>query len=133
MQRSFNEIVDQIIEKDPRYGKEAYIFLKDALEFTIKQRKRGKAEPGSHVNPGELLEGFRPLALKEFGPMVMTVLAYWGVQASSDVGQIVFNLIGAGAFGKTESDLLEDFDRALDFHLAFVTPFEPRSSNPANS
>jgi uncharacterized repeat protein (TIGR04138 family) len=133
MQRSFNEIVDQIIEKDPRYGKEAYIFLKDALEFTIKQRKRGKAEPGSHVNPGELLEGFRQLALKEFGPMVMTVLEYWGVQTSSDVGQIVFNLIGAGAFGKTESDLLEDFDRALDFQLAFVTPFEPRSSNPANS
>src|ERR1700751_205992 len=107
MQRSFNEIVDQIIEKDPRYGKEAYIFLKDALEFTIKQRKRGKAEPGSHVNPDELLEGFRQLALKEFGPMVMTVLEYWGVQTSSDVGQIVFNLIGAGAFGKTESDLLE--------------------------
>jgi uncharacterized repeat protein (TIGR04138 family) len=133
MQRSFNEIVDQIIEKDPRYGKEAYIFLKDALEFTIKQRKRGKAEAGSHVNPGELLEGFRQLALKEFGPMVMTVLEYWGVQTSSDVGQIVFNLIGAGAFGKTESDLLEDFDRALDFQLAFVTPFEPRSSKPANS
>jgi uncharacterized repeat protein (TIGR04138 family) len=133
MQRSFNEIVDQIIGKDPRYGKEAYIFVKDALEFTIKQRKRGKAEPGSHVNPGELLEGFRQLALKEFGPMVMTVLDYWGVQTSSDVGQIVFNLIGAGAFGKTESDLLEDFDRSLDFRLAFVTPFEPRSSNPANS
>jgi uncharacterized repeat protein (TIGR04138 family) len=130
MQRSFNEVVDQIIEKDPRYGKEAYLFLKEALEFTIKQRKRGKAE---HVNPGELLEGFRQLALKEFGPMVITVFEYWGVRTSSDVGQVVFNLIDAGAFGKTESDLVEDFDRALDFHLAFVAPFEPRSSNPANS
>ncbi|HKM58342.1 MAG TPA: Minf_1886 family protein [Chthoniobacterales bacterium] len=133
MQRSFNEVVDQIIEKDPRYGKEAYIFLKEALEFTIKQRKRGKGEPGAHVNASELLEGFRQLALKEFGPMVMTVFEYWGVLSSSDVGQMVFNLIGAGVFGKTDSDSVEDFDRALDFHLAFVAPFEPRSSNRANS
>jgi hypothetical protein len=35
MQRSFNEVVEQIIEKDPRYGKEAYLFLKEALEDGI--------------------------------------------------------------------------------------------------
>jgi uncharacterized repeat protein (TIGR04138 family) len=133
MQRSFNEVVEQIIERDPRYGKEAYIFLKEALEFTIKQKKRGKTEAGSHVNAGELLDGFRQLALKEFGPMVMTVLEYWGVRASRDVGQLVFNLIGAGVFGKTESDSVDDFEEALDFHVAFIAPFEPRSSNPANS
>jgi uncharacterized repeat protein (TIGR04138 family) len=133
MQRSFNEVVEQIIEKDPRYGKEAYIFLKEALEFTIKQKKRGKTESGSHVNAVELLDGFRQLALKEFGPMVMTVLEYWGVRSSFDVGQMVFNLIGAGVFGKTETDSVEDFDQALDFRVAFVAPFEPRRSNPANS
>lgn len=133
MQRSFNEVVEQIIERDPRYGKEAYIFLKEALEFTIKQKKRGKTESGSHVNASELLDGFRQLALKEFGPMVMTVLEYWGVRSSLHVGQMVFNLIGAGVFGKTESDSVDDFDQALDFHVAFIAPFEPRSSNPANS
>ena len=133
MQRSFNEVVEQIIERDPRYGKEAYIFLKEALEFTIKQKKRGKTESGSHVNAAELLDGFRQLALKEFGPMVMTVLEYWGVRSSFDVGQMVFNLIGAGVFGKTESDSVDDFNSALDFHIAFIAPFEPRSSNPANS
>jgi uncharacterized repeat protein (TIGR04138 family) len=133
MQRSFNEVVEQIIEKDPRYGKEAYIFLKEALEFTIKQKKRGKTEAGSHVNAGELLDGFRQLALKEFGPMVMTVLEYWGVRASGDVGQMVFNLIGSGVFGKTESDSVDDFDQALDFRVAFVAPFESHSSKPAKS
>ena len=133
MQRSFNEVVEQMIERDPRYGKEAYIFLKEALEFTIKQKKRGKTEAGSHVDAVELLDGFRQLALKEFGPMVMTVLEYWGVRSSFDVGQMVFNLIGAGVFGKTESDSVDDFNRALDFHMAFIAPFEPRKSNPANS
>ena len=120
MQRSFNEVVEQIIERDSRYGKEAYIFLKEALEFTIKQKKRGKTEAGSHVNAGELLDGFRQLALREFGPMVMTVLEYWGVRTSYDVGQLVFNLIDAGVFGKTDSDSVDDFERALDFRLAFV-------------
>jgi uncharacterized repeat protein (TIGR04138 family) len=131
MQRSFNEVVEQIIENDSRYGKDAYIFLKDALEYTIKQRKRGKV--GSHVNAAELLDGLRQHALKEFGPMVMTVFEYWGIRTSADVGQMVFNLINAGVFGKTESDSVDDFDQALDFHLAFVAPFEPRSSKPANS
>jgi uncharacterized repeat protein (TIGR04138 family) len=133
MQRSFNEVVEQIIENDSRYGKDAYIFLKDALEYTIKQRKRGKVETGSHVNAAELLDGLRQHALKEFGPMVMTVFEYWGIRTSADVGQMVFNLISAGVFGKTESDSVDDFDRALDFHLAFVAPFEPRSSKAANS
>lgn len=65
--------------------------------------------------------------------MVMTVLEYWGVRASDDVGEMVFNLIGAGVFGKTESDSVEDFRRALDFRAAFVTPFEPRGSRSTNS
>jgi uncharacterized repeat protein (TIGR04138 family) len=133
MQKSFSEIVEQIIEKDPRYAKEAYIFLKEALEFTIKQKRRGKSEAGSHVDAGELLDGFRQLALKEFGPMVMTVLEYWGIAASDDVGHMVFNLIDAGVFGKTEADSVEDFRSALNFRAAFIEPFEPRNSKPANS
>jgi uncharacterized repeat protein (TIGR04138 family) len=133
MQKSFSEVVEQIIEKDPRYAKEAYIFLKEALEFTIKQKRRGKSETASHVDAVELLDGFRQLALKEFGPMVMTVLEYWGIAASDDVGRMVFNLIDAGVFGKTETDSVEDFCGTLNFRTAFVEPFEPRSSKPANS
>src|SRR6516164_8826041 len=125
MQKSFNEVVDQILETDRRYEKDAYLFLKEALEFTIKQKKRGKSEAGSHVNAVELLDGFRQLALKEFGPMVMTVLEYWGIAASEDVGCMVFNLIDAGVFGKTESDSVDDFRDALNFRTAFVEPFAP--------
>ena len=38
---------------------------------------------------------------------------------------MVFNLIGAGIFGKTEEDSIEDFKNVFDFHEAFVKPFEP--------
>lgn len=133
MQKSFHEVVEEIIEREPRFSKEAYIFLKEALELTIKQKERGKTEASSHVDAAELLDGFRQLALKEFGPMVMTVLEYWGVKDSEDVGRMVFDLITAGVFGKTESDSLEDFHQALDFHAAFVAPFQPGQSKPANS
>jgi uncharacterized repeat protein (TIGR04138 family) len=133
MQKSFNEMVEEIVKLNPRYDKEAYIFLKEALELTIKQKKRGKSESSSHVDAAELLDGFKQLALKEFGPMTMTVLEYWGVKESRDLGRMVFDLIGAGVFGKTDSDTLEDFDQALDFQAVFVTPFEagqPKQEKP---
>ena len=38
---------------------------------------------------------------------------------------MVFNLIRAGIFGKTDSDRLEDFCDGYDFHEAFVKPFLP--------
>jgi uncharacterized repeat protein (TIGR04138 family) len=38
---------------------------------------------------------------------------------------MVFNLIGAGIFGKTEKDSIEDFKNVYDFGDAFVKPFAP--------
>ena len=38
---------------------------------------------------------------------------------------MVFNLIGAGIFGKTEEDSIDDFKNVFDFHEVFVKPFEP--------
>jgi uncharacterized repeat protein (TIGR04138 family) len=133
MQKPFNEVVDQIVERDPRYEKGAYLFLKEALEYTLKQLKRGQSDPNSHVTAAQLLDGFRQLALKEFGPMAMTVLEYWRVTSSDDVGSMVFAFIEAGVFGKTDSDNLADFNQSLDFHAAFVTPFEAVGPKPANS
>lgn len=130
MQKSFNDVVDQIVAQGSRYEKEAYIFLKDALEFTIKQQKRVPNDPNSHVSAAELLDGFRQLALKEFGPMTMTVLEYWRVTSSEDIGNMVFALIEAGVFGKTDSDAPEDFHHALDFHSAFAVPFETLRTDP---
>jgi len=36
---------------------------------------------------------------------------------------MVFNLIGAGIFGKTDEDSIEDFRAVYDFNDAFVKPF----------
>lgn len=126
----FAEALDSIIASDPRYVRDAYVFLRDALDFTTKQQKKLKGTSVRHVSGPELLEGVRVYALKEFGPMVMTVFAYWGVRACEDIGHMVFNLIGAGIFGKTEEDSIEDFKNVYDFQDAFVKPFEPPPAPP---
>lgn len=121
----FADALDKIIDRDPRYDREAYSFLRDALDFTIKQRRKKKDETSRHVSGPELLHGVRLYALKEFGPMVVTVLDYWGVRSCDDIGALVFNLIESGVFGKTETDTREDFKAGFDFHEAFVAPFLP--------
>jgi uncharacterized repeat protein (TIGR04138 family) len=129
----FAEALDSIIAADPRYQRDGYIFLRDALDFTTKQQKKVKGVSVRHVTGPELLEGVRQYAIKEFGPMVMTVFDSWGIHSCEDIGNIVFNLIGAGVFGKTEQDSIEDFKNVYDFQEAFVKPFAPERRATAKS
>ena len=124
----FAEALDSIVASDSRYQRDAYLFLRDALDFTTKQQKKTKGASVRHVAGPELLEGVRQYALKEFGPMAMTVFSYWGVQRCEDIGHMVFNLIGAGIFGKTEEDSMDDFRSVYEFDDAFVKPFAPVAS-----
>jgi uncharacterized repeat protein (TIGR04138 family) len=121
----FAEALDSIVRSDPRYQRDAYVFLRDALDFTTKRQKKAKGTSVRHVTGPELLEGLRQYSLKEFGPMVMTVFDSWGIHSSADIGNMVFNLIGAGIFGKTEEDSIEDFRNVYDFEEVFVKPFAP--------
>ncbi len=131
----FAEALDSIVANDARYHRDAYVFLRDALDFTTKQQKKIKGALVRHVAGPELLDGVRLYALKEFGPMVVTVFSTWGIRKTEDIGHMVFNLIGAGIFGKTEEDSIEDFKNIYDFEEAFVKPFVPekRSATPPPS
>jgi uncharacterized repeat protein (TIGR04138 family) len=124
MKLDFSEALDVIVESDPRYSRDAYYFLRDALDYTMKLRKKAKEGCG-HVTGQQLLEGIRQYALKEFGPMVPTVFEYWRVKRCEDFGEMVFNLIRLEIFGKTERDSLDDFKGGYGFHEAFVLPFQP--------
>ena len=131
-QTGFQEAVEEICREDKRYHSEAYGFLRDALESTMKRRKKTRKESGSHVGAVELLDGFRLHALEEFGPMSLMVLNYWGLRASEDVGNMVFNLVNAQVFGKTDEDTVESFREVFDFTEVFVLPFQP-DGNPLNA
>ena len=127
----FAEALESVVGSDPRYQRDGYIFLRDSLDFTTKQQKKIKGVSVRHVTGPELLDGVRQYALKEFGPMVMTVFDSWGIRSCEDIGHMVFNLIGAGVFGKTEQDSIEDFKNVYDFKEAFVKPFTPAKPESA--
>ena len=108
------EQVRGILKRDPRYRPEAYEFVIQALHHTIT-----KAGERRHVSARELLEGIRDYALERFGQLSLVVLDAWGVKATDDFGEIVFNLIDAKLMGKTDTDTKEDFHAVYDFHDAF--------------
>lgn len=121
---SFQENLDQVVARDPRYSREAYLFLREALEHAQKRRRKPRSA-SSHVSAAELLDGFREFSLQQFGPMALTVLAYWGIRSTGDVGRMVFLLIDAGIFGRSDEDRLEDFEDCFNFEEAFLAPFRP--------
>jgi uncharacterized repeat protein (TIGR04138 family) len=122
----FEQAVESILKRERRYDPFAYLFLKEALDFTLKRAAEANNGEPRHVSGRELCVGYRDLALEQFGPMAATLMHEWGVRESGDIGEMVFHLIDEQMFGKQESDTKEDFAAAFDFDDAFVTPFQPQ-------
>lgn len=122
-EQSFEETAAGICEKDLSYDLEAYYFIRDALAYATKKHKR--TSKNRHVSGQELCEAIREFAIDEFGPITHLVLTEWGLSETADFGEVVYNLINEGVFGKTEDDSKEDFADVYDFEEAFLAPFEP--------
>lgn len=128
---NFEEIVDRIVTHDTRYGRGAYGFVREALDFTqqrVHKAGRDRRNPKErHVTGQQLLEGIRDYALQSMGPMALLVFHEWGLRCCEDFGEIVFNLVehGRGMFGKTDQDSREHFKSGYDFEQAFRNPYLP--------
>ena len=122
---TFNDALEDIVAMDDRYDTQAYHFIREALDYTIKQKDIPADGPGRHVSGGTLLDGIRSYSIREFGPMARTVFRTWGVTRCEDFGELVFNLVDYGILGKTDDDKREDFANGFDFDEAFVKPYLP--------
>ena len=109
----------RVLESDPRYDPEAYNFLYEALDYTLKNVVPRRGKPSQHVTGQELLEGVRRYGIEQFGCMVRSVLESWGIRKTDDFGEMVFNLVGQDLMGKQESDSKEDFHDVYDFEEVF--------------
>ena len=124
--KNFQEVIHLICKEDSRYEAGAYVFMRQALDFTLSGiREREQSTKHRHVTGQELCEGIRDYTLEQYGPMAHTLLWSWGIKSTEDFGQIVFNLVEYGIFGKTENDRIEDFDAVYDFEKTFADPFRP--------
>lgn len=116
----FDEVITKIVEKDPRYGFNAYSFVDKAVSHTVKKCNKGNNPQGMrHVTGAELVEGFCEYALLQFGPLAVEVLEDWGVRSGPDVGNIVYNMINMKILSASSEDSQSDFDCCYDL-LAHV-------------
>ena len=128
---SFRDDLAGVLARDPRFSIQAYAFVFEALEYT-KHLKRRSRTPGRsrarstaprHVTGRELCEGARKFALDSYGMMALTVLNLWGLRSTSDIGEVVYNLIASGDLERTPTDTPADFDDVFDFEDAFRKGF----------
>jgi uncharacterized repeat protein (TIGR04138 family) len=121
MPKNLEDKLRKVVEGDGRFHVNAYRFVYEALEFTLKSLDRK-----GHVTGRELLEGIRDCALEQFGGLAPMVFENWGVRKTADFGSIVFNLVEANLMGRSESDTLADFTDVYDFREAFRIDAQPR-------
>src|SRR5579871_7047942 len=103
----------KLLKKDRRYKLDAYAFVEEALSYAHDSLGMGTEQPAdedpqSHTRPRvgqkhgeqhverhltgqELCEAIRRFALDEYGYLAKSVLNAWGVHATDDFGNIVFN------------------------------------------
>lgn len=107
-------VIDRLRQRYPSYHETAYVFILSALHFTIDRL----SEP-RHITGQELALGCRDLALQRWGLMARTVLEYWGIDSTRDLGEIVFALVELGVLVKQDDDSIDSFDQVFDFDEAF--------------
>jgi uncharacterized repeat protein (TIGR04138 family) len=117
------ELFERLRTRCPRYDEAAYIFVLAALNRVLERL------PGPrHITGVELAFGVRDLALERFGPMARTVLEHWGMEATSDIGEIVFALVDCNVLIKQDEDTRADFVDVFDFDEAFESPYPQRDN-----
>jgi uncharacterized repeat protein (TIGR04138 family) len=140
---SLRDQLPRIIACDPRFSIDADAFVLEALYHARLQKmkaqgrdpdkarpaqpgrgnrppqpKNRRPSPSGHVTGRELCEVVRRLVLRQYGLMAATVLCHWGIRSTSDIGDIVYNMIATGDLEKTPSDSRTDFDNVYDFETA---------------
>jgi len=123
MPSNLEERLKEVVARDGRYHVNAYRFVYEALDYTVKQLDKKR-----HITGRELLEGIKNLAIEQFGGLAVMVFDVWGVRKTADFGNIVFNLVEADLMSRSEDDSREDFDSVYDFKEVFRIDSKPRSS-----
>ena len=120
----------ELIRSDNRYHPEAYSFVFEALDYTVRMM-HGEDGPESesvvnkHVTGPQLLEGVRRYSLETFGCLVLSVFQSWGITKSEDFGEIVFNLVESRLLNTQECDRKDDFRNGFNFREAFDKAWRP--------
>lgn len=112
----WDELTELAID-DPRYSREAYLFVLNGLNWSFRQLGQRR-----HLSGQEFTEFLVAYAQEEFGDLADCVLHEWGIFSTRDFGEIVYKLIEAGKMSKERNDSIEDFDDVLNLEEALDDP-----------
>ena len=131
--------IAELLKEDGRYAFDAYVFIFEALNYAQNVLEMGEETPAGitgdelkdeeepverHISGQQLCKAIRQYALEQYGYMAKDVLGNWGIHATGDFGEIVFNLIRIEQMRKTPRDRIEDFQDVYDFDEAFRQNFK---------
>lgn len=97
---------------------EAYIFMLEVIDFLHTEINKSHM-PVVGVKTETLLAAFFSYSIREFGLLAHHVLNELGFMTSSDVGDVVFDLIGAGVMSASSPDERKEFDQKYRYDAAF--------------
>ena len=126
----------ELLQDDTRFKFEAYQFIRESLQYAHEHLQLPDVAHASesadaasrpspkHVTGQQLCEACRQYALDQYGFMAKTVLGNWGIRSTSDLGELVYNLIRIEQMRKSDTDRREDFNDVYSFDDAFEPEFE---------
>ena len=126
-----NFLIFQAVAQDNRYPVEAYQFVREAMAFAddtvemdeysfdsgVTEETVAVRSQERHLTGQQLCEAIRRYAMNQFGYMARIVLKNWGIESTSNFGDIVYNMIDAGIMKKSARDRRSHFDDVFTFDV----------------
>lgn len=104
------DVLTRLRRREKRYDERGFLFVLAAIEFLQERLPKRR-----HVSGSELAWACRDFALQQYGLTARSVLAFWGITATLDLGHIVFALVDVGLLSTQPGERVEDFEKVYEF------------------
>lgn len=104
------DVLARLRRREKRYHERGFLFVLAAIEFLQERLPQRR-----HVSGSELAWACRDFALQQYGLTARSVLAFWGITTTRDIGEIVFALVDVSLLSTQPGDRVEDFEKVYEF------------------
>ncbi len=118
------KVWNDLLASDRRFTLETYRFIQEALQYAVFVSAAEESETDvddvftsdaeGHVAGQDLCYAAAEYAVHEYGYLAKDVLSQLGLRKTSDIGDVVYNLIRFGLMTQSDRDRREDFDDVFD-------------------
>ena len=100
--------INDFCSKSGKYAPDAYEFITSCVIEQVNALDKVR-----HLSAEELLRGLKKQLQDNFGFLACNVLENWNIKTASDIGEIVFDLIGLNILSASEDDKRSDFELGM--------------------